>query len=199
MSRAACLLGLWIGLIATGPHFYRVRWERQRFPDCNGALLYAAEHPTVGSYQYRLRGRLATATVTRVAGLGFRGAARIAYSLDPASTVMVLPRWSWRNMTQEQYRALADFVTELRNHELGHRDIAERALARSSSVAVIAATQASASRDLVRALAAQLKEQHAEIQQAENTYDRVTAHGTRQSDGPTYGFRGGPDVTFRCP
>lgn len=197
--RRACLLVLWIVSTAVAPHSVRVRWQQQRFADCNGALLRAAEHPTVGWYQYRLRGRLTGATVMRVPHLGYRGVSRITYSLDPASTVMILPRWTWGNMTQAQNRALADFVSALRNHELGHRDIAERALSRSSSVSVISTTPALARRDLLRALAAQLQEEHLETQQAEKTYDRVTGHGTRQSEGPTYGFRGGPDVTFRCP
>lgn len=197
MRRAGLFL-LCIVLLAGAPVPYRVKWQPRQFADCNSALFYAADHPTVGLYQYRLRGSLDRASIVRVPSLGYRGVARITYGLDPRYSVMYLPRWTWPNMTQVQRDALRDFLAALRNHEEGHREIAERALARTSSVTVIAATPDGAKRALVRALATQLQEQHLETAQAEKTYDRVTGHGAHQSDAATYGFRSGPNVVFSC-
>lgn len=152
----------------------------------------------MGRYQYRLRARLQHGMIAAVRGLGYRASGRVRYSFDPAISVMELPRWTWPGMTAAQRSALLDFVAALRNHEEGHRDIAQRALRRTSEISVFAPSRERAASDLVRALAAQLQEQNAETAQAEKTYDRVTDHGMRQSDGTAYGFRGGPDVTFSC-
>ena len=197
MFRAGLLLFSTL-LALSGGAAYPTVWIARTFADCNGAVLFAAGHPTVGHYQYRLRARLEHGSVSAVAGLGYRASGRVRYSFNAASTRMELPRWSWPGMTSVQRSALRDFVNALRNHEEGHWEIAQRALRRTSVISVIAPSRTRAARDLVRALAAQLQETNAETGQAEKTYDRVTDHGIRQEDGPAYGFRGGPDVTFSC-
>lgn len=186
-------------LAATVRDPYRVSWQTHRFADCNAAALFALEHPTVGEYRYRLRGTLDRVTVAAAPSLGFRGTARISYSFNPADSVMSLPRWTWPNVTAAQNGAMRDFLDALRNHEMGHREIAERALRQQSTITVIARTRDHIQKAFESALARQLHDEYLQTVQTEKTYDRVTGHGVHQGDGASYGFRGGPNVTFSCP
>ena len=191
------LLGLF--LVGAGAPQFAVRYESARFRDCSAAAAFAVTHPTVGRYEYQITAHFEHATVTHSPALGYRGTARIYYALRSRSTVMVLPRWSWPNMTSGQRGAFAQFLAALRNHELGHAEIAQRGIAgRESSITVVAASQASAKAQLVAGMARDLHSLYAEVWQTEKNYDRVTEHGMRQPEGPQYGFRGGEEVTFGC-
>lgn len=178
---------------------YRIEWQPHRFADCNTASLFAVEHPTVGEYRYRLRGTLSRVSVEAVPSLGFRGTALISYTLKAGDSVMLLPRWTWPDMTAAQNGVLRDFLDALRNHELGHREIAERVLQQQSTITVIGRSRREIQLAFQSALARQLHDEYLQIVQTEKTYDRVTGHGVRQGDGAAYGFRGGPNVTFSCP
>ena len=112
---------------------------------------------------------------------------------------MRLPLWSWPNMSDTETQRLAAFVEALRNHEMGHRAIAVRALeGRRSRLTVVRDSRLLAIRALQAALASDVQATYAEISRTEILYDRVTDHGTRQGDGPAYGFRGGENVAFGC-
>ena len=193
---AAALL---IACLAAAPREYAVRWQPQRFADCNAAYLYAADHPTVGRYTYRLSAQFVHTTIARAPGLGYRGTAHIRYALVPRDSAMELPLWSWPNVTGEQRKRLRAFVWALTNHELGHKEIAERALRdRGSTLTVVGPSAEAVKTTLQTALSNQLHAMHVQLLQTENLYDRVTDHGVRQSEGPLYGFRGGADVVFSC-
>jgi hypothetical protein len=185
-------------LDAASPAF-TTHYEVQRFADCNAASFYAADHPLVGLFSYRLQAQYAGTSITPSGSLGFRATTRVRYALDPNHSQMSLPKWSWRKMTASQQVDLLDFVSALRNHEIGHVEIAQHGIAgRESTITVLAATPAQAKSRLAAAGSDQLRTLYAEILQAEKTYDRVTSHGMQQRDGPAYGFRGGPNVEFGC-
>ncbi|MDP9018719.1 MAG: DUF922 domain-containing Zn-dependent protease, partial [Candidatus Eremiobacteraeota bacterium] len=94
---------------------------------------------------------------------------------------------------------MRDFVNALRNHELGHKEIAERELrGHDSRLSAVGVSPAEVKKMLNAALAAQLRALYDEMQRAEVEYDRVTQHGLRQGDGSLYGFRGGNNVEFVC-
>ncbi len=193
------LLGFLL-LGAISPQF-AVRYEPARFRDCNAAAAYVVTHPTVGRYDYQITARFEHATVTHTPALapGYSGNAQIHFALTPRSTVMVLPRWSWPNMTRAQREVLAEFLDALRNHELGHAEIAQRGIAgRESNITVVASSQALAKTQLAAELARELHSLYAEVLQTQRAYDHLTDNGRHQSDGPQYGFRGGEEVTFGC-
>jgi len=120
---------------AFGP--YTVRYDVHRFLDCNAAALYAAAHPTVGRYESRVAARFEHAWVAPVAPGSFRAQAHIKYALE--NSQLKLPQWSWSRMTAAQRRAYADFVANLKDHELGHRAIAQAAAReRVGSITVLA-------------------------------------------------------------
>lgn len=178
---------------------FSVRYEPRHFSDCRAAALYAAEHPLAGSYQYRLSGTLTGASMDHVPRLGWRATARVAYSFVRSDSVMRLPQWTWPRMTSAERAYLRDFNTAIKNHELGHRIIALRALGGApSEITVIGGSPGAAASALHSALSVDLRTTYAEILRAENLYDRVTDHGRQQADASQYDFPGGPDTVFRC-
>jgi len=188
-----------VALLAATPRVYTTRYDVRRFHDCNAAAFYAADHPLVGLYQYRFQARFANITITRVPSLGYRGRAHIVYSLAPGQSIMILPRWSWPNMTVSQLDMLRDFADALRSHEIGHVEIALAGIAdRTSSITVLGQSFSQAKAMLQSAGDNQLKSLAIEVLRTEKTYDRVTGHGTEQVEGPSYGFRGGENVVFGC-
>ncbi len=188
----ASLLG-----VVTGP--YATRWDRHRFADCNAALLYAASHPVEGHFQYRLSARLRDARAVRLPSGAYRASGRIVYTFVRGDSAMVLPQWSWPHITPTERERLTTFLSALRNHELGHWTIATRMLhGQQSTITVLGTTRAQVVRKLQTSMATELHAVYGELLQAQNLYDRVTDHGVRQTDGPTYGFSDGPDVVFSC-
>lgn len=197
-GRLLCL-SLAVAFLGAASPAYRTHYEVQRFADCNAASLYAAEHPHVGLFSYRLQAQYLDTTVTPAGALGFRASTRVRYALDGKHSQMSLPKWSWPKMTAAQRADLIDFVSALRNHELGHVEIALRGISgRESTITALAASASQAKARLAAAGASQLRALYAETLQTEKTYDRVTGHGMQQVDGPAYGFRGGENVEFGC-
>jgi hypothetical protein len=174
------------------------RYDVHHFTDCNAASLYAAAHPTVARYAYRVGAHLLRARIAPVRSGGYRAQAQIAFDLEDSQ--LRLPQWSWPGRSAAQRRAYDVFFVSLRAHELGHRAIAQSATqGHTLALTVVARSRAGAERALRAALAGQLHEFYAELLRKEELYDRVTEHGRRQSDGPLYGFPGGENVVFSCP
>jgi hypothetical protein len=80
-------------------------------------------------------------------------------------------------------------------HVQGHLTVARRVI-RSSDGTVRAngGTQAQARTRLNQTVARMRSDLQNELTREEAAYDNVTAYGRSQSQGPSYGFPGGPDV-----
>lgn len=87
----------------------------------------------------------------------------------------------------------------LLDHVRGHQIIAQR-VARSSADSVRASgtTDAQARAHLNDALRRITLDLSKELDREERVYDSVTENGAAQSQGPVYGFPGGPDATQTC-
>lgn len=87
----------------------------------------------------------------------------------------------------------------LLEHAQGHLIVAQR-VARSSGGTVQAngASAAQAKTRLEQAIAHMRSDLQKELVREERAYDNVTANGASQSQGPAYGFPGGPDAKMPC-
>lgn len=87
----------------------------------------------------------------------------------------------------------------LLDHVQGHLTIAQR-VARSSGGSVQAnGGSAAQARDRLRAAVARTsRDLQSELLREERAYDNVTENGAAQSQGPAYGFPGGPDAHSPC-
>ncbi len=123
------------------------------------------------------------ATVTRVKvarnGRQFHASATIGFTLREVRSAMIV-----------------SIEQGLLEHVRGHQIIAQR-VARSSNGLVVAtgSSAALARAQLNSTVRKMTSEQNAELAREERAYDNVTQNGAEQSQGPSYGFPGGPDVT----
>jgi hypothetical protein len=87
----------------------------------------------------------------------------------------------------------------LLDHVHGHQVVAER-VARSSegTVQAVGSSRAQAQARLRQALSRMALDEQRELDREERVYDSVTNYGAAQSQGPQYGFPGGPDVHAPC-
>lgn len=87
----------------------------------------------------------------------------------------------------------------LLDHVRGHQIIAQR-VARSSSGEVTAegSSPAQARARLTSGVAQTQRDLSKELDREEHVYDSVTQNGAAQSQGPIYGFPGGPDARESC-
>lgn len=87
----------------------------------------------------------------------------------------------------------------LLDHVHGHLIVAQRVV-RSSSGRIEAngATAAQAKMHLNQTIARMSADLQNELLREERAYDNVTANGSSQSQGPAFGFPGGPDVHSIC-
>lgn len=87
----------------------------------------------------------------------------------------------------------------LLDHVRGHQIVAQR-VAKSSngSVQAVGNSSAQAREHLKKALAQLESDQQKELDREERAYDSVTNDGASQSQGPLYGFPGGPDSQSPC-
>jgi len=144
-------------------------------------LLAAAIAPCNAHPQYRIT---AVAHDVRVTGGGssYRASARIAYSLK-----VLVPA----------HVPAGD--AGLRAHVAGHQEIARKVAA--SSVGTIQANGSSSTQARGR-LAATIERLRSdlerELQREQRAYDNVTENGAAQSQGPAFGFPGGPDARTAC-
>jgi hypothetical protein len=87
----------------------------------------------------------------------------------------------------------------LLDHVRGHQIIAQR-VARSSvgTVRSAGASNAQARVRLQQAVTRLTNDAQKELDREEHVYDTVTNYGSAQSQGPVYGFPGGPDAHDTC-
>jgi hypothetical protein len=87
----------------------------------------------------------------------------------------------------------------LLDHVRGHQIIAQR-VARSSvgTVRAAGATASQARTRLQQAATRLASDAQKELDREEQVYDSVTNYGSAQSQGPVYGFPGGPDAHETC-
>ncbi|MBV8808334.1 MAG: DUF922 domain-containing protein [Acidobacteriaceae bacterium] len=170
----------------------------RRFTSCQDAATYSAVHPALAQYSYRLSTRLWDAHIVRTGRAQFEGHAKAIIYL--AHSRLLLPNWTWPGMSMGQRSAYSAFILALRHHELGHAEIAQKAVSAGAvELTVVASSRAQAERALRVALATQAQTASEQLLRQERLYDRVTDHGKRQAEGPLYGFPGGDDVEFSCP
>lgn len=186
-------------LLAATAADYTVRFESRHFASCNDAATFALFHPYVARYEYQLSGTLVNGTIKRLPSGGYRGTGSVRYFFEPSKSVLVLPRWTWPHRSAAETADYDRFIDALRGHELGHRAIAQEAIrSRGGEISIVVPTLAQAKRAMHDALHGQLRDVSAEIANRQAVYDRVTDHGTHQSDGPQYGFVGGANAVFAC-
>ncbi|MBV9973726.1 MAG: DUF922 domain-containing protein, partial [Candidatus Eremiobacteraeota bacterium] len=168
----------------------RIRYDVRHFSDCKAAAQYAAGHPAIGHYFYRLVAKLSNARVLRFGAHQYQGRGTASLRIDASQ--VELPRWKWPQMSEAQRSAYEVFASNVRRHETGHEAIARHAVEqRTFDLTVLANSREGAKHALRTALQAQLQQASAELLQKEQLYDRVTQHGRTQSDAPLYGFPGG--------
>lgn len=87
----------------------------------------------------------------------------------------------------------------LLDHVHGHLVVAQRVVRSSGGAVQANGTSAAAARaHLQQAIARMSSDLQNELLREERAYDNVTANGASQSQGPSYGFPGGPDVHSIC-
>jgi gas vesicle protein len=106
-------------------------------------------------------------------------------------------------MSQADKKALGQFTDATRVHEEGHFTVAEKVASEYSTT--VSATGASAS-EAIRNLQEELnKHQEAARKKLDEqagddgTYDKATDRGRKQSNGPSKGFPGEPNINLNCP
>jgi hypothetical protein len=85
----------------------------------------------------------------------------------------------------------------LRAHVAGYYAIA-RTLAQTSTLRAIGGSESQARARLAKAVAALVRDANAEYLRQMRIYDTVTENGRAQSQGPAYGFPGGPNANVYC-
>jgi len=85
----------------------------------------------------------------------------------------------------------------LRAHVAGYYAIAQT-LAQASSLRANGSSPAQARARLAKAVAALVRDANTEYARQVRIYDNVTENGRAQSQGPAYGFPGGPNATVYC-
>jgi hypothetical protein len=125
--------------------------------------------------------------VTRVRvvrrGRGYLAAAQIRFTLATKSPAMI---------------ASADDPGVLQ-HVQGHLTVARRVVQSSEgSVQANGSTASQARTRLNQTIARMRSDLQKELTREEQAYENVTENGTSQSQGPAYGFPGGPDVQSPC-
>jgi len=130
------------------------------------------------------------------------------YALRPAVSAFHVQR---AGKTFQVSESISFRVTEVRpaiitsvdpgllDHVRGHQVIAQR-VARSSvgTVRSAGASVGQARAHLKQAVARLTSDAQKELDREEQVYDSVTNYGSSQSQGPVYGFPGGPDAHDTC-
>jgi hypothetical protein len=87
----------------------------------------------------------------------------------------------------------------LRQHVQGHMVVARRVIRSSDgSVEANGSSAAQARTRLKQTIDRMRSDLQSELVREERAYDDVTANGAQQSQGPQFGFPGGPDSTTPC-
>jgi hypothetical protein len=115
-------------------------------------------------------------------GSGYRASAQLVFSIKEKTPAL-----------------LTSVDPGLLDHVRGHQIIAQRVV--RSSNGSITATGSSAAQARERLASGVAQTQHdlsKELDREERVYDSVTQNGAAQSQGPIYGFPGGPDAHDSC-
>lgn len=144
-----------------------------------GVLLAAAcnAHPA-----YAVQPAVTDVRVVRAASHAYRAAARVRYSLRTTAPAMI-----------------PSVDPGLLDHVQGHLIVAQRVI--NSSEGEVSANGSSAAQARARlnqTIARMRADLQSELMREERAYDNVTANGAQQSQGPAYGFPGGPDAHSPC-
>jgi hypothetical protein len=87
----------------------------------------------------------------------------------------------------------------LLQHVQGHLTVAHRVIRSSDGTVKANGSSAAQARARLKQTVAHMRSDlQNELLREERAYDNVTANGTAQSQGPSYGFPGGPDVHSPC-
>lgn len=87
----------------------------------------------------------------------------------------------------------------LLDHVRGHQIVAQRVSRSSNGTVRAAGTSAGQARSRLQQTVARLtSDAQRELDREEQVYDSVTNFGSSQSQGPLYGFPGGPDARDTC-
>lgn len=87
----------------------------------------------------------------------------------------------------------------LLEHVQGHLTVAQRAVRSSGGSVQANGTTAAQARERLNAAVARMRSDlQKELLREERAYDNVTNYGAAQSQGPAYGFPGGPDARSPC-
>ena len=130
------------------------------------------------------------------------------YALRPVESAMTVRRdgRTYRasanlkfRIVEKQPAVITSADPGLLDHVRGHQIVAQR-VARSSvgNVQAVGNSAASARAQLKQALARLENDLQKELDREERVYDSVTNDGASQSQGPLYGFPGGPDAHSPC-
>lgn len=115
-------------------------------------------------------------------GSGYRASAQLAFSIKEKTPAII-----------------TSVDPGLLDHVRGHQIIAQR-VARSSTGTITAegSSAAQARERLNNGVAQTQRDLSKELDREEHVYDSVTQNGAAQSQGPMYGFPGGPDAQDSC-
>lgn len=87
----------------------------------------------------------------------------------------------------------------LLDHVQGHMIVAQRVIRSSDGTVNANGSSAALARARLNQTIARMRtDLQNELMREERAYDNVTANGASQSQGPSYGFPGGPDVHSPC-
>ena len=151
---------------------------------------------------------LKVASILLAAVLGGPCNAHPAYALRPVLTAIRVRQEGKRydataslrfRIVEVRPAMISSVDPGLLDHVRGHHIVADRA-SRSSNAAVRAAgaSAAQARARLQQAVARLTSDAQRELDREEQVYDSVTNYGSSQSQGPLYGFPGGPDARDTC-
>jgi hypothetical protein len=131
-----------------------------------------------------------------------------AYAVEPKVSNVHIVRRSGAYVASAQLRftlrevqpaVIPSVDPGLLDHVQGHMIVAQRVV-RSSGGTVEAngPTAQKARLDLNQTVARMQRDLQSELDREERAYDNVTQNGAQQSQGPAYGFPGGPDAHTPC-
>jgi len=86
----------------------------------------------------------------------------------------------------------------LRAHVAGYYAIAQR-LTQTSEVESVGSTPAQTRARLAKGVTALARDENLEYARQVHVYDTITDNGRAQSQGPAFGFPGGPNANAYCP
>ena len=121
--------------------------------------------------------------------------------IPPRVKSIILPRWTWPNMTNAERAALQKYMDALIVHEQGHEQIGKQIAENWSGAteSAIGSSQQEAIEKLKAAIEKMRQQRGHDMKVEQKNYDLQTENGARQSKGPEQGYPGGADAILDCP